>query len=220
MRNKKINDHYINSKGLHLNYSIISDLIEPESKVLDLGCGTGELLQLLKTKKNILGRGVEINQDKVISCIEKGLSVFQGDIDEGLKEYADKSYDYVILNQTLQSTLKPDYVIHEMLRVGKKGVISFPNFAYWRIRFGLFFTGRMPKSKILPFEWYNTPNIHLLTIKDFIDFAQKRNIKILKSIYTTRASAKESLIHSFFSNFITEEVIFVVSEASASVSKS
>ena len=124
--------------------------------------------------KNVKGIGIEINQNEVISAIEKGLSVVQGDIDTGLKEFKDKSYDYVILNQTLQTTHNPELVLKEMLRVGKKCVVSFPNFAYWRVRFHLFFKGEMPKSRILPFEWYNTPNIHLLTVNDFFDFCNCR----------------------------------------------
>ena len=155
-----MNRHYAESKGLHLNYSIISDMIDDYARVLDLGCGNGYLLKLLKDKKHINGNGIEISQKEVIQCLEKGLSVIQGDIDEGLKQFADKSYDYVILNQTLQSTHNPDYVLEEMLRVGKKCIVSFPNFAYWRIRFKFFFTGAMPKSRVLPFEWINTPNIH------------------------------------------------------------
>jgi len=208
--NKKANRHYETSQGLHLNYEIICDHIEPKSKVLDLGCGSGELLKLLKDKKNVYCRGVEINEDNVIKCIEKGLSVFQGDIDEGLKDYQDKSFDYVILNRTLQCIHKPDYVIQEMLRVGKRVVISFPNFAYWRIRCYLFFRGRMPKSAILPFEWYNTPNIHLLTIEDFKDFCKLRQIKILEEIYMNRAKIKKDFILRLMPNFFAEEAIFIV----------
>ncbi|MEI7473781.1 MAG: methionine biosynthesis protein MetW [bacterium] len=210
MKKKKISEHYLKSKGLHLNYSIISDLIEKNAKVLDLGCGSGELLKLLKEKKNISGRGIEIDQDNVISCIEKGISVFQGDLDEGLAEYEEKAYDYVVLSQTLQWTKKPDYVIDEMLRVGKKGVISFPNFAYWRVRCQLFFGGFMPKSKMLPFEWFNTPNIHLLTINDFRKFCKERNIKIIDESYTTRACVRNGFFHKLLSNIFAEEVIFIV----------
>ena len=179
-----MNSDYGISKGLHLNYSLIADIIENNSRVLDLGCGDGYLLKLLKDKRNIKGNGIEISQKEVIQCLEKGLSVIQGNIDEGLKQFQDKSYDYVILNQTLQSTNNPEFVIEEMLRVGKKCIVSFPNFAYWRVRFNYFFTGNMPKSKVLPFEWYNTPNIHLLTIKDFFEFAQKHNFKIQSKIHT------------------------------------
>jgi methionine biosynthesis protein MetW len=210
MLKKKANKHYLNSKGLYLNYSIISDIIEKNAKVLDLGCGSGELLKLLKEKKNVSGRGIEIDQDNVISCIEKGISVFQGDLDEGLAEYKDKSYDYVVLNQTLQWTKKPDYVMTEMLRVGKKGVISFPNFAYWRVRLQLFFGGHMPKSKILPFDWYNTPNIHLLTINDFRRFCKENNISIINEVYTTRSCVKKGFIDGLFSNLFSEEAIFIV----------
>lgn len=210
MLKKKTNKHYLNSKGLYLNYSIISDIIEKNAKVLDLGCGSGELLKLLKEKKNVSGRGIEIDQDNVISCIEKGISVFQGDLDEGLAEYKDKSYDYVVLNQTLQWTKKPDYVMTEMLRVGKKGVISFPNFAYWRVRLQLFFGGHMPKSKILPFDWYNTPNIHLLTINDFRRFCKENNISIINEVYTTRSCVKKGFIDGLFSNLFSEEAIFIV----------
>jgi methionine biosynthesis protein MetW len=208
--NKKANTHYETSQGLHLNYGIICDHIEPESKVLDLGCGSGELLKLLREKKNAYCRGVEINEDNVIKCIEKGLSVFQGDIDEGLKDYQDKSFDYVILNQTLQCIHKPDYAIQEMLRVGKRIVISFPNFAYWKVRFYLFFNGRMPKSAILPFEWYNTPNIHLLTISDFKEFCRQRQIRILQEIYMNRANVKDNPILRFMPNLFAEEAIFIV----------
>ena len=207
-----MNNHYATSKGLHLNYSIILNMIEENSRVLDLGCGNGELLKLLKERKKVKGNGIEIDQRGVIQCLEKGLSVIQGDIDDGLKQFPDKSYDYVILNQTLQSTYNPDFVLEEMLRVGKKCVVSFPNFAYWRIRCELFFKGHMPKSKILPFEWYNTPNIHLLTIKDFFEFSKEHNIKILEGIYTTNAIIRKGIQYNIFSNFFAEEVIFVISK--------
>ena len=203
--------NYGETKGLHLNYSIITKMIEPNAKILDLGCGDGTLLKMLK-EKNIKGKGIEINQEQVIQCLEKGLSVIQGDIDEGLREFTDKEYDYVILNQTLQSTEKPDYVIKEMLRVGKKVVVSFPNFAYWRVRFYLFFKGKMPKSKMLPFEWFNTPNIHLLTVNDFFEFCKKRDIKILEAVYMTKGKVRKGILMRTVKNFFSEEVIFVISK--------
>lgn len=207
-----MNKHYATSKGLHLNYSLIKDIVEDNSKVLDLGCGSGYLLKLLKDTRNVKGNGIEISQDEVIRCLEKGLSVIQGNIDEGLKQFQDKFYDYVILNQTLQSVNNPEFVMEEMLRVGKKCIVSFPNFAYWRVRFNYLFTGNMPKSKVLPFEWYNTPNIHLLTIKDFFEFAKKHNFKILNGIYTTRATVRKGIHYSMFSNMLAEEAIFVISK--------
>lgn len=207
-----MNENYGKSSGLRLNYSIITEIIDKGAKVLDLGCGDGSLLAQLIEEKEVKGLGIEINQDSAISAMEKGLSVIQADIDEGLKGFEDKEYDWVILNQTLQSTEKPDFVIDEMLRVGKKAVVSFPNFAYWKVRFYLFFTGNMPKSKVLPFEWYDTPNIHLLTVNDFYEFCKKRNIKILKSVYMTKANVKKHFLMRLLSNFFAEEVIFVISK--------
>lgn len=197
---------------LKLGYTIITDMIEKGAKVLDLGCGKGNLLSKLIKEKQVQGIGVEINQDAVISSIEKGLSVIQADIDEGLKGFRNREYNWVVLNQTLQSTEKPDFVIDEMLRVGQKVIVSFPNFAYWKVRFYLFFKGQMPKSKALPFEWYDTPNIHLLTVNDFYEFCQKRNIKILTSIFITNAKVKKNFIIKKLSNFFAEEVIFVIAK--------
>ena len=205
-------DKYGQSNGLRLNYSIITDIIDEGAKVLDLGCGNGTLLAKLVNEKSVKGIGVEINQDLVISSLEKGLSIIQGDIDAGLKEFGDKEYDWIVLNQTLQTTEKSDYVIEEMLRVGKKAVVSFPNFAYWKVRSYLFFKGRMPNSKILPFYWYDTPNIHLLTINDFYDFCKQRDIKILKSVFMTRANVKKNFVTRLLSNFFAEEVVFVISK--------
>ena len=203
-----MDEHYIKSKGLHLNYKIITEMIESNASVLDVGCGDGTLMKMLQEKK-VQVTGIDIDQDNIIKCLEKRLSVIQGDIDEGLLGFPDKSYDYVILNQTLQSTEKPDFVIQEMLRIGKKVVISFPNFAYWKVRFYLMFQGKMPKSKILPFEWYNTPNIHLLTIKDFYYFASRHNFVIEKELCMTKGKLRKGYLRKLFNNFLTEEVMFV-----------
>lgn len=199
-----------NDEALHANYNHIVPLIENGAKVLDLGCGDGTLLKKLIDEKNVHGKGIEINQENVIEALHKGLSIIQGDIDEGLEDFADNEMDYVILNQTLQSTQNPDFVIKEMLRVGKHAVVSFPNFAYWRIRFYLLFKGKMPKSKMLPFEWYDTPNIHLLTVRDFFDYCEKRDIKISKSILTRRGKVVNSRLRRTFADIFAEEVIFVI----------
>ncbi len=194
-----------------LNYEIITELIEKGAHILDLGSGDGTLLKKLVDEKQVQGTGVEIDQKQVIKALESGLSIIQGDIDEGLKQFPDKSFDYAILNQTLQSTQKPDFVIEEMLRAAQKCVVSFPNFAYWKVRFYLFFRGKMPVSEALPYEWYNTPNIHLLTVNDFFEFCARRNIKILKSIYLTRQKARHNIFIRTITNFFSEEVIFVIS---------
>lgn len=207
-----MNNHYNEYKGLHLNYEIITNIIKKNAKVLDIGCGEGTLLKMLYDQKHCSGVGIEIDQHNAIKSIEKGLSIIQGDLLEWLQNFADNEYDYVILNQTLQSTDKPDMVIDEMIRVGKNAVVSFPNFGYWRVRFYLLFNGTMPKSNILPFEWYNTPNIHLLTVKDFFEFCQKRNIKILDSIYLKRAKAFKNFFTKTMTNLFTEEAVFVISK--------
>ncbi len=197
--------------GKTLNYSQITKLVPTGAKILDLGCGDGYLFKKLVNEKKVTGVGIEINEDEAIKAIEKGLSVIQGDIDKGLKQFFDKSFDYAILNQTVQSTDKPDYVIEEMLRVSKCAIVAFPNFAYWRVRFYLFFKGKMPKSKALPYEWYNTPNIHLNTIKDFYEFCKKRDIKILEAVYLAKNKARKKIFRPL-ANFFSEEAIFVISK--------
>ncbi len=193
------------------DFKLIESLIEEKSKVLDLGCGDGDLLYYLKLNKKVIPYGVEISEKGIMRCIEKGVSVFQGDIDEGLSDFKSKSFDYVILSQTLQVTKKPYLVLKEMLRVGKKCIVSFPNFGYYRIRFYLLLKGRMPKVKFLPYEWYDTPNIHHLTIKDFYDFCKKNNIKILKRFFSNKIEEKNRLIR-LFPNLFAQYGIFLITK--------
>jgi len=197
--------------GNTLNYKQITNLVDENSKILDLGCGDGFLFKKLVDEKHVTGVGIEIDQNNVVKTMEKGLPVIQGDIDKGLKQFGDKTFDYAILNRTLQSTDHPDYVLEEMLRVSKKAIVAFPNFAYWRVRFYLFFKGKMPKSRALPYEWYNTPNIHLNTIEDFFEFCKTRQIRIIDAVYLAKKRARKG-ISKPFANFFSEEAIFVLTK--------
>ncbi len=163
-------------------FKIISDLIESNSQVLDVGCGDGILMEFLIREKNVNIRGIEISKTKVQNCIAKGLTTIEGNAEEDLKQFPDKSFDYVILSQTLQAFLNPEKVINELLRIGKQAIVTIPNFGYWKIRLHLLFKGTMPITRTLPDEWYNTPNIHLCTIKDFVFFSKTKNFKLSKSI--------------------------------------
>ena len=163
-------------------FKVIADLIEKDKKVLDVGCADGTLMKFLKDNKNINIRGWEISKDKVKKCIAKGLTVIEGNAEKDLIQFPDKSFDYVILSQTLQAFLNPELVINELLRVGKKAIVTIPNFGFWKIRLHLLTKGTMPITKTLPDEWYNTPNLHMCTIKDFDYFVKSRNFKIFKSI--------------------------------------
>lgn len=153
-----------------IGYDLIVREIPDRSRVLDLGCGDGELLVTLRTEKSIEGFGVELSSSGVTSCLEKGLYCYQGDIDEGLADYRDNSFDYVILNQTLQDTKKPEYVLQEIMRISRFAIISFPNFAHLSVRLEHLRHGTMPKNRLFPYDWYASPNIHLLSIKDFQEY--------------------------------------------------
>ena len=163
-------------------FRVIADLIEKNTSVLDVGCADGILMEFLKDNKNIDIRGLEISKNKVQKCIEKGLTVIEGNAEFDLKQFPDKSFDYVVLSQTLQAFLNPELVINELLRVGKKAIVTIPNFGYWKVRLHLLLKGTMPVTETLPDQWYDTPNLHMCTIKDFVYFVKSRNIKIFKSL--------------------------------------
>jgi methionine biosynthesis protein MetW len=165
------------------DHRIILEWIAPGSTVLDLGCGEGELLALLVKEKGVRAQGIEINEQAIYRCVARGLSVFHDDIDRGLSEYADKSFDYVILNQTLQQVRKLDDVLREAMRVGREVIVGFPNFAHYLARMHMFFLGKAPITPSLPYEWHDTPNLHFLSISDFDEYCRKRNIPIRKSAY-------------------------------------
>ena len=188
-------------------YKEILRIIEEKKRVLDLGCGDGELLFQLMEMKEVYGLGIDINTEEVLKCIKRGVSVIQEDIDEALEQYQDDSYDYVVLSETLQALKRPDYVLKQIVRIGDKAIVTFPNFGHIKIRLGLLFGGRMPKSKSLPYEWYSTPNIHLLTIKDFKVFCRENGIKILKEIYHVRGGKKPVPGPA---NLFAEEAIFLI----------
>ena len=180
-------------------FKIISELINQNSQVLDVGCGDGILMEFLIKEKKVNIRGIEISKSKVQNCIAKGLTIIEGDAEKDLKQFPDKSFDYVILSQTLQAFLNPEKVINELLRVGKQAIVTIPNFGYWKIRLHLLIKGTMPVTKTLPEEWYNTPNIHLCTIKDFVSFSKAKNFRLSKSI--ALKSNKPSHIKSLNLNF-------------------
>lgn len=165
------------------DYAIISQLIEPMSRVLDLGCGDGTLLGWLADNKDVEARGIEINGENVKKAIARGVSVFQGDIDQGLADYPDQAFDYVILSQTLQESRHPLRVLREMLRVGRRAIVAFPNFGNWRVRLAHLTTGRAPRTKLFPHTWYDSPNIHFLTVTDFEELAGEQGWPIEKRIF-------------------------------------
>ena len=206
---KKPVDKHQHARRARVDYELIETLIEPDSTVLDIGCGDGELLTNLITDKNIKAVGIEFTEDMVLACVNRGLPTIQHDVEQGLGNFADKSFDYVILSQTIQTLKNPKKVFTELLRVGKKVIISFPNFGYWRCRTQLFFQGKSPVTKQLPFGWHNSPDIHFLSIKDFDKFCEELGIKVEKKFPLANQHLSP---FRFAPNFFAEQVIYVTSK--------
>jgi methionine biosynthesis protein MetW len=187
------------------DFKIIAEIIQPGTRVLDLGCGEGLLLAWLSTNKKVLARGVEIEAQNVRKAIARGVSAYQGDIDEGLADYPDKAFDYVILSQTLQETRAPLRVLTEMLRVGRKAIISFPNFGHWNVRKAMLFSGQAPKTDLFPYDWYDSPNIHFLSIDDFEDLCKKHGFPIERRYFLSGARKV-----SWLPNLRAQTAVFLV----------
>jgi len=188
------------------DYAIIGEIVEPDTKVLDLGCGDGELLEWLAKHKGVDARGVEISGPKVQRAIARGVSVFQSDIDAGLADYPDRAFDYVILSQTLQETRHPRQVLREMLRVGRRGIVAFPNFGHWRVRLTMLTSGGAPRTPLFPYEWYESPNIHFLTVYDFERLVALEGLKIERRYFL----AGRRKVHSL-PNLTAEVAVYLVS---------
>jgi methionine biosynthesis protein MetW len=188
------------------DYAIIGEIVERGAKVLDLGCGEGELLEWLAANKGVDARGVELSGLKVQRAIARGVSVYQGDIDEGLADYPSHAFDYVILSQTLQETRHPLRVLQEMLRVGRRVIVAFPNFGHWRVRLSMLLSGRAPRTRLFPYDWYDSPNIHFLTVHDFEELAQREGLKVERRFFLS-GPRKVTLLP----NLTAEVAVFLVS---------
>jgi len=208
-RPRAVLSHHEQAHRARVDYELVGALIAPDSTVLDVGCGDGELLTRLRTDKRIDGKGIELQQDLVLGCVCKRLSIIQYDIERGLGRYADKSFDYVILSQTVQTIKDPEWVLKELLRVGRKVIVSFPNFGHWRCRLQLLFAGKAPRTRQLPFRWHNSPNIHCLSLRDFDEFCEKLGARIERRIPLARTSSNPV---RFGPNWFAEQAIYVMSK--------
>lgn len=193
------------NESVKLDHRIIAGIVEPQAKVLDLGCGDGELLAHLVRTRDVKAQGIELDEASIYKCVEKGLSVFHSDIDSGLTGYPDKTFDYIILNQTMQQIKKVDYVIEESLRVARKVIVGFPNFAQLSVRLTVLFGGRVPVTKTLPHAWHDTPNLRFLSVTDFVEFCDKKKFSILQSFYLGKHGSVRCL-----PNLRAQNAIFVI----------
>ena len=207
----------VDSKSIRVDLQLIADMIEPTTRVLDVGCGNGDLLDYLATFKQVDGRGMEISTTGVNACVSSGLSVIQGDADRDLKDYPDDAFDYVVLSQTLQAMHAPKSVLENLLRIGRRAIVSFPNFAYWRVRWYLVARGRMPVNETLPYQWHETPNIHFCTIKDFQELCREMNITVERGIFLNREGRARRIGSApFAANLLGEQAVFLLSKRTGS----
>ena len=200
-----------NGNGSRLDLDLIAKMIAPESRVLDVGCGDGGLLARLARTKNVDGRGIELSQEGVNACVARGLSVIQGDADTDLHDYPDDAFDYVILSQTIQATRNPHEVLRQMKRIGRHVVVSFPNFGNWKVRLQLLAYGRMPTTRTLNHTWYDTPNIHLCTVRDFVELCAVLGLHINEAVSVSGEKARRVKKPGTFSNLTAEQAIFLLS---------
>jgi len=201
-----------NIKSIRKDWDLIESLIKDQSRILDIGCGEGVLIQQLEKNLNAKVHGIEKNQELALKGIARGLNITHGDAAKDLSQYANQSFDYVILSQTLQAMIEPKKILKELLRVGTKAIVSFPNFGHWKIRLQLLFNGKMPITEGLPYSWYDTPNIHFFTLKDFENLCKEMNIVIENSIGLTNRGKQFSINNSLLpTNIITHEAIFLLS---------
>ena len=202
----------IANKTIRVDLQVIADMIEPKSRLLDVGCGDGQLLEYLTQEKDVDARGIEISTEGVHACVSNGLSVVQGDADTDLADYPDNAFDFVVLSQTLQAMQQPKVTLDHLLRIGKYAIVSFPNFGHWRVRLYLLFKGRMPLGEAMPYQWYETPNIHFCTIRDFVQLCKDMDIKVLRS----QALDQEGNTHRIGSsvglaNLFGQQAVFLLS---------
>jgi len=195
---------------IRVDLQLIADMVDPKTRVLDVGCGDGALLDYLGHFKQVDGRGVELSQAGVNACVAQGLSVVQGDADTDLMQYPANAFDYVILSQTLQATREPRRVIENLVRIGRKAIVSFPNFGHWKVRWNLIWTGRMPETEAIPARWYDTPNIHFCTILDFVDLCAELDIEIEESLSINEHGRKNNLRAHRLANVFGEQGMFLL----------
>ena len=196
--------------GLRPDLRLIAEMVEPNSRVLDIGCSDGGLLVHLWHTRNVDARGLEISRDGVRACVSRGLSVVQGDADTDLADYPTNAFDTVILSQTLQATQRPRDVLTHMVRIGRQAIVSFPNFGHWRVRFALLSGGRMPVTPALPLQWWETPNIHLCTVRDFRHLCEHMGVRIVRTVFLSRAGGPLKLSRGRWPNLMAEQALFVV----------